>query len=221
MGSPAKCSPPTEPIRLKKDAIYFLFTAQNLVRHPKSPLKPLFRTVLLTDPLVDLRNEVEDFTIKSMYPGFTIKFRLMDGTNCQGGRCKMPASPQTHAQKARWIYRDVFMALICSKLNRRPSKHSVFGPTPHARWLSIVDRIKVNEVLPPICYKKDSSIPALPKYIICTGYRYHTTDNTNRNRYHYCYYHYRHYNHYLLTKTSGEELGLAATVRVSGNPTRM
>ncbi|KAI6611349.1 hypothetical protein MCOR07_010363 [Pyricularia oryzae] len=54
-GSPAKWSPPTEPILLKKDAVYFLFTAQNLVRHPKSPLKPLFRAVLLTDPLVDLR----------------------------------------------------------------------------------------------------------------------------------------------------------------------
>ncbi|KAI7908790.1 hypothetical protein M0657_012131 [Pyricularia oryzae] len=116
---PAKCSPPTEPIRLKKDAIYFLFTAQNLVRHPKSPLKPLFRTVLLTDPLIcKLLSFVE------------------------------PGTGRNEDNK---------------EITSRPSKHSVFGPTPHARWLSIVDRIKVNEVLPPICYKKDSSIPALPK----------------------------------------------------------
>ncbi|KAL5906728.1 hypothetical protein ACKVV1_011129 [Pyricularia oryzae] len=84
-GSPAKWSPPTEPIRLKKDAVYFLFTAQNLVRHPKSPLKPLFRAVLLTDPLVDLRNEVEDFTIKSIYPGRPLQDASEPANSCPKG----------------------------------------------------------------------------------------------------------------------------------------
>ncbi|KAJ2894090.1 hypothetical protein MKZ38_007929 [Zalerion maritima] len=54
-GSPAKWSPPSGPTRLKKDTGYF-YTAQNVARHPESPLEPLFRAVLLADPSVDLRS---------------------------------------------------------------------------------------------------------------------------------------------------------------------
>jgi hypothetical protein len=53
-GSPAKCSPPNGPIQAKKGMGYFC-AAQNVARHPESPLEPLFRALLLTDPSVDLR----------------------------------------------------------------------------------------------------------------------------------------------------------------------
>ena len=54
-GSPAKWSPPNGPTRLRKDTGDF-YTAQNAARHPESPLEPLFRALLLADPLVDLRS---------------------------------------------------------------------------------------------------------------------------------------------------------------------
>lgn len=54
-GSPAKWSPPNGPIRLSKDTGYF-YVAQNVARHPESPLEPLFRSLLLTEPSVDLRS---------------------------------------------------------------------------------------------------------------------------------------------------------------------
>ncbi|WZH44191.1 geranylgeranyl pyrophosphate synthetase [Fusarium acuminatum] len=54
-GSPAKWSPPNGPIRLDKDTGYF-YVAQNVARHPESPLEPLFRALLLTEPSVDLRS---------------------------------------------------------------------------------------------------------------------------------------------------------------------
>jgi hypothetical protein len=54
-GSPAKWSPRIGPTRLQKDTGYF-YTAQNVARHPESPLEPLFRAVLLTDPSFDLRS---------------------------------------------------------------------------------------------------------------------------------------------------------------------
>ncbi|KAF9784231.1 hypothetical protein IL306_007744 [Fusarium sp. DS 682] len=54
-GSPAKWSPPNGPIRLSKDMGYF-YAAQNVARHPESPLEPLFRALLLTEPSVDLRS---------------------------------------------------------------------------------------------------------------------------------------------------------------------
>ncbi|KAJ9412273.1 hypothetical protein QL093DRAFT_2108666, partial [Fusarium oxysporum] len=54
-GSPAKWSPPRGPIQVKKGTGYF-YAAQNVARHPESPLEPLFRALLLTDSLVDLRS---------------------------------------------------------------------------------------------------------------------------------------------------------------------
>ncbi|KAI6772973.1 hypothetical protein HG530_003931 [Fusarium avenaceum] len=54
-GSPAKWSPPDGPRRLNKDTGYF-YVAQNVARHPESPLEPLFRALLLTEPSVDLRS---------------------------------------------------------------------------------------------------------------------------------------------------------------------
>ncbi|QBZ56797.1 hypothetical protein PoMZ_01713 [Pyricularia oryzae] len=54
-GNPAEWLPPTGPTRLKKDTGYF-YTAQNLARRPESPLEPLFRAMLLTDPSVNLRS---------------------------------------------------------------------------------------------------------------------------------------------------------------------
>lgn len=54
-GLPARWSPLRGPQRLNKDT-GLVYIAQNAARHPDSPLEPLFRAILFTDPSFDLRS---------------------------------------------------------------------------------------------------------------------------------------------------------------------
>lgn len=55
-GSPPLWSPPTKgPQKLAKDS-GLIYIAQNAVRHPESPLKPLFRALYMSDPSFDMRS---------------------------------------------------------------------------------------------------------------------------------------------------------------------
>ncbi|KGO49237.1 hypothetical protein PEX1_018490 [Penicillium expansum] len=54
-GTPARWSPPKGPQQVKMDSgLYFI--AENAVRHPKSPLEPLFRALYLENPSFDIRS---------------------------------------------------------------------------------------------------------------------------------------------------------------------
>ncbi|KAJ5465257.1 geranylgeranyl pyrophosphate synthetase [Penicillium daleae] len=52
-GSPARWSAPQGPRRVKKDS-GLVYIAQNVARHPDSPLEPLFRSLYIEQPLFDI-----------------------------------------------------------------------------------------------------------------------------------------------------------------------
>lgn len=54
-GSPALWSPPKTPQKVAKDS-GLIYSAQNAVRHPDSPLEPLFRALNITNPSFDFQS---------------------------------------------------------------------------------------------------------------------------------------------------------------------
>ncbi|KAK2810059.1 hypothetical protein FQN50_003253 [Emmonsiellopsis sp. PD_5] len=54
-GSPSLWSPPKTAQKLKKDS-GLIYIAQNAARHPKSPMEPLFRALLVSNPSFDINS---------------------------------------------------------------------------------------------------------------------------------------------------------------------
>lgn len=54
-GYPALWTPPKTPRKVAKDS-GLIYSAQNAARHPDSPLEPLFRSLLITNPSFDFQS---------------------------------------------------------------------------------------------------------------------------------------------------------------------